>query len=73
MCFILAFRFIEKSCTDVPNYKDKYGTTCEQTEKHGNCKDGKAGKVSEKRLLADANSDGVSPMEACCACGGGQG
>jgi len=60
------------TCTDVPNYKDKYGTTCKKMKEFGNCKDGKPGKISEQQLRVEANSDGVSPLDACCVCGGGQ-
>ena len=73
MCLKFSFGIIERSCTDVPNFKDIHGTTCEQTEKWGNCKDGRAGKIPENVLLADANADGISPLDACCVCGGGQG
>ena len=57
----------------MPNYKDKYSTTCEQTKKWGNCKGGKPGKISGARLQKDANSNGISVLDACCVCGGGQG
>ena len=59
------------SCVDIPNYKDKYLTTCEKTKEFGNCKDGKPHEVPEATLKSDANVDGVSPLDACCVCGGG--
>ena len=62
-----------EQCVDFPNYKDKYLTTCQATKDFGNCVDGKPGKVSEVRLREDANTDGVSPLDACCVCGGGKG
>ena len=58
-------------CTDNPKFKDKYGTTCVQTRDYGNCKDGKPGKVPAWALRKDANRDGVSALDACCVCGGG--
>ena len=72
--WFLIFQTIEnESCADLPNYKDKYGTTCKKMKEFGNCKDGKPGKISEQQLRVEANSDGVSPLDACCVCGGGQG
>ena len=56
------------TCTDMPNFKDRWGTTCEQTMKFGNCKDGKPVKYSAAELRKDANSDGISVMDACCGC-----
>ena len=35
---------------------------------YGNCKDGKPAKISAADLRLDANSDGVSVMDACCGC-----
>ena len=40
--------------------------------KFGNCKDGIPAKVAEEDLRSDANSDGISVLDACCGCGGGQ-
>ena len=59
-------------CVDVPGYRDKYGTTCAQTAENGNCRDGKPGKINADILKKDSNSQGVSPLDACCVCGGGQ-
>ena len=61
---------ISTDCIDIPNYKDKYGTTCSQTVNFGNCKHGEP-LLSIQQLHDEANSDGVSVLEACCACGGG--
>lgn len=61
----------QATCVDIPNFKDTHNTNCKQTEEYGNCKDGKPDKVSESQLKLDANSDGVSVLDACCACGGG--
>ena len=68
LCYVLG----DNSCTDHPNFKDKYGTTCEKTRNYGNCKDGNPAKVSKQRLMNDANIDGVSALDACCVCGGGK-
>ena len=59
------------SCTDHPGYKDKYSTTCETTRELGNCRDGKRGNIDEETLMSNANNDGVSVLDACCVCGGG--
>ena len=48
-------------------------TTCEKLKSWGYCKDGKPRKVLEAGLRKDANSNDVSPLDACCVCGGGQG
>ena len=58
-------------CIDEPGYKDKHGTTCERTEELGNCADGKPLKFDAEQLNKDRNEQGVSPLDACCACGGG--
>ena len=58
-------------CTDFPKFKDKYGTTCTEAGKFGNCKDGGPGKYSAETLKNDANNQGVSVLDACCVCGGG--
>ena len=60
------------SCTDFPNYKDKYGTTCDEYM-NGACWDCKPGQAEEEQLRKAANSGGVSPLDACCVCGGGTG
>ena len=71
---MLLFQIIENEiCTDLPNYKDKFGTTCEKTKEWENCKDGKPGKISEAQLRNEANSGGVSALDACCVCGRGRG
>ena len=60
-----------ESCTDHPGFKDKFGTTCAHTRDFGNCKDGKAERWDEEQLRKDANVEGVSSLDACCVCGGG--
>ena len=40
---------------------------------NGACRDCKPGLVGEEQLRGAANSGGVSPLEACCVCGGGKG
>ena len=55
-------------CKDLPNFKDKYLTTCAQTKRFKNCKGGRAIKQG---LENDANEDGISVLDACCVCGGG--
>ena len=59
---------------DFAGFQDNTGQTCEFHEKERGCKDGKVnkGKISEEELKSFANSDGVSPLDACCACGGGR-
>ena len=57
-------------CIDIPNYKDKYGTTCSQTVNFGNCEHGEP-LIPDEQLIEDANSDDISVLDACCACGGG--
>jgi len=59
-------------CTDIPNYKDKYGKTCEGYT-NGACRNGNPGEANEEQLGEAANSGGVSPLDACCVCGGGEG
>ena len=59
------------SCTDIPGFKDKYSTTCTQTREFGNCKDRKAAKYDEIELRENANTEGLSVLDACCVCGGG--
>ena len=58
-------------CVDIPGFTDKYGTTCTNTAEKGNCRDGKPGKINADNLKKDANSQGVSALDACCVCGGG--
>ena len=71
--WLLLFEIIENElCTDVPNYKDQYGTTCEEYT-NGACRNGKPGDVEEEQLQEAANSIGISPLDACCVCGGGKG
>ena len=71
--WLLLFEIIEnEQCTDFANYKDKYGTTCEEYT-NGACRNGKPGDVEEEQLREAANSVGVSPLDACCVCGGGNG
>ena len=43
-----------------------------RTEKLGNCKAGEP-VLSKEQLQSDANSGGVSVLDACCVCGGGTG
>ena len=62
---VLASQF---QCNDLPNFKDKYQTTCAQTKKFENCKGGRA---IRQGLENDANEDGISVLDACCVCGGG--
>ena len=62
---------VATDCIDVQGYKDKHGTTCKQTEEYGNCSGGKPVKVDANLLKKDSNADGVSVLDACCACGGG--
>ena len=53
-------------------FKDKKGTTCAQTDELGKCKDGIWWKKEgREELMEDANSQGLSVLDACCACGGG--
>ena len=40
---------------------------------NGACRDCKPGVVGEEQLRGAANSGGVSPLDACCVCGGGTG
>ena len=56
------------TCKDDPEFRDKYDTSCQLTYFYGNCKDGKPAKISAADLRLDANSDGVSAMDACCGC-----
>ena len=56
---------------DIPNFKDKYGTTCARTKEFGNCNGGKPWKQTLAQLQSDANAEGVSVLDACCVCGGG--
>ena len=58
-------------CVDIPNFKDKYGTTCARTKEFGNCNGGKPWKQTLAQLQSDANAEGVSVLDACCVCGGG--
>ena len=58
-------------CVDIPNFKDKYGTTCARTKEFGNCNGGNPWKQNIAQLQSDANADGVSVLDACCVCGGG--
>ena len=55
------------------------GNTCEHTVKVGNCKHGAPNKVAKadeefvgmEKLQMHANDDGISVLDACCECGGG--
>ena len=59
-------------CIDFYDFKDKHGADCNHAKQSGNCLDGKPGAIGEAQLKADANDDGVSPLDACCVCGGGE-
>jgi len=62
----------QRNCKNLPGFKDKWGTTCERTMEDGNCKNGKPWGIPAEELgQKDANSDGVSVLDACCGCGGG--
>ena len=66
-------------CTDFNHFKDKYGATCEQVVEIGNCKNGAPNKVASRdiefksmeNMQNDANAQGISVLDACCQCGGG--
>ena len=55
------------------------GNTCEHTVKVGHCKHGAPNKVAKadeefvgmEKLQMHANDDGISVLDACCECGGG--
>lgn len=53
-------------CDDLPNWQDALSRTCYDYSALGLCRDGKV-----KNSTLDVAFRGVSPSEACCACGGG--
>jgi len=66
-------------CTDIPYYSDKKGMTCKKAVESGKCSNARPvgdtedeRKKIEEELDGNKNSDGVSLMDACCECGGGQ-
>ena len=69
--FLTIFTDSRLQCEDIPNFKDKYGTTCARTKEFGNCNGGKPWKQTIAQLQSDANAEGVSVLDACCVCGGG--
>lgn len=62
-------------CSNYPGYHDKDGDTCETYDKKKYCTpQGTWGVETKKRggdMFASYAVSGVSPWDACCACGGG--
>ena len=81
MSFHIIFWFTGRDvCTDIPYYSDKNGVTCKKAVESGKCSNARPvgdtedeRKKIEEELDGNKNSDGVSLMDACCECGGGQG
>lgn len=61
-------------CSNYPGYRDKDGDSCEEYDQQSYCTPMGAWDVQKTSFLGsprDVAVDGVSPFEACCACGGG--
>ena len=63
------------TCADDAGFKDSYNVTCAQYKEWEYCKDGKPDIYSGNSLESlkkMSNDQGVSAVDACCVCGGGQ-
>ena len=59
-------------CSDIPNWKDSYGDSCDFFEAYKECGGTSTWEYTEP-ISASVDSNGVSAVDACCACGGGNG
>ncbi|CAE7780318.1 unnamed protein product [Symbiodinium pilosum] len=65
------------ACRDIPGFMDPSGHSCADYVAHGICQDGSkslsdfSAKIDARVAMAEYKYNGLSAVEACCACGGG--